>query len=132
MGARSRSSPRGSVPSMVMTPTSSSGCCPARATGTASRTGCGSGSRGSRRATRFMRDLEIDLVPGRNVAAVDLFDTKHAQKVLAAYGRAYETLPARAGDLTKEQQAFLDRAVSGLAEDGQVVAVRLALFAEMV
>ncbi len=32
--------------------------------------------------TRFMRDLEIDLVPDRNVAAVDLFDPKHARKVL--------------------------------------------------
>ena len=39
--------------------------------------------------TRFMRDLEIDLVPDRNIAAVDLFDAKHARKVLAAYGRAY-------------------------------------------
>ena len=40
-------------------------------------------------ATRFMRDLEIDLVPDRNIAAVDLFEPKHARKVLAAFGRAY-------------------------------------------
>ena len=44
-------------------------------------------------ATRFMRDLDIELVPNENVASVDLFDMKHARKVLAAYGRAYETLP---------------------------------------
>ena len=46
-------------------------------------------------ATRFMRDLEIDLLPDRNVAVVDLFDPKHARKVLAAYGRAFEALPRR-------------------------------------
>ncbi len=83
-------------------------------------------------ATRLMRDLEIDLVPDRNVAAVDLFDPKHARKVLAAYGRAYEALPPRADDLTREQRAFLDQAVDGLAQDSRVVPVRLALFAEMV
>ena len=83
-------------------------------------------------ATRFMRDLEIDLVPDRNVAAVDLFDPKHARKVLSAYGRAFEALPPKAGELSKDQAGFLDQAVSGLAQDGRVVPVRLALFAEMV
>ena len=83
-------------------------------------------------ATRFMRDLEIDLVPDRNVAVVDLFDPKHARKVLAAYGRAFETLPPRAGELAREQERFLDQAVAGLAQDGRIVPVRLALFAEMV
>jgi serine/threonine protein kinase/formylglycine-generating enzyme required for sulfatase activity len=83
-------------------------------------------------ATRFMRDLEIDLVPDRNVAAVDLFDPKHARKVLAAYGRAYDALPAGGGGLTREQNSFLDEAVAGLTQDGRVVPVRLALFAEMV
>ena len=83
-------------------------------------------------ATRFMRDLDIDLVPNENVAAVDLFDMKHARKVLAAYGRAYETLPTCERELTKEQKGFLDKATAGLAQDGRVVPVRLALFAEMV
>ncbi len=83
-------------------------------------------------ATRVMRDLEVDLVPDRNVAVVDLFDPKHARKVLSAYGRAFEALPPRAGDLSQEQGAFLDRAVAGLAQDGRVVPVRLALFAEMI
>ena len=83
-------------------------------------------------ATRFMRDLEIDLVPDRNVAAVDLFDPKHARKVLAAFGGAYEALPRRTEDLTREHGAFLDQAVDGLAQDGRVVPVRLALLAEMV
>ncbi len=81
--------------------------------------------------TRFMRDLEVGLVPDRNVAAVDLFDPRHARKVLAAYGRAYEALPT-AGQVTREQDAFLDQAVAGLAQDGRIVPVRLALFTEMV
>jgi eukaryotic-like serine/threonine-protein kinase len=82
--------------------------------------------------TRFMRDLEIDLVPDRNIAAVDLFDAKHARKVLAAYGRAYGAISAVDGDLPREQSTFLDQAVAGLIQDGTVVPVRLALFAEMV
>jgi serine/threonine protein kinase/formylglycine-generating enzyme required for sulfatase activity len=83
-------------------------------------------------ATRFMKDLEIDLVPNQNVASVDLFDLKHARKVLAAYGSAYETLASEADKLTGEQNAFLDQAVRELAQDGRVVPVRLALFAEMI
>ena len=83
-------------------------------------------------ATRFMKDLEIDLVPDQNIASVDLFDPKHARKVLAAYGSAYETLSAEAGKLTGEQNVFLDQAVRELAQDGRVVPVRLALFAEMI
>ena len=42
--------------------------------------------------TRFLRDLEIKLVEGHNLAAVDLFPDLHAQKVLAAFGRAFGTL----------------------------------------
>jgi eukaryotic-like serine/threonine-protein kinase len=83
-------------------------------------------------ATRFMRDLEIDLVPHRNVAAVDLFDAKHARRVLAAFGRAYESLPEAQQTVDREQGAFLDQATAGLAQDGWIVPVRLALFAEMV
>ena len=51
--------------------------------------------------------------------------------MLAAYGRAFGVLPERPADATKEQRQFLEQAVSGLAEDGKVVCVRLALFAEM-
>ena len=83
-------------------------------------------------ATRFMMDLEVPLVEGRNSAAVDLFDLRHARKVLEAYGRAYGSIPVRHREMTKPQHAFLEQAVSDLAEDGQVVPVRLTLFAEMV
>jgi serine/threonine protein kinase/formylglycine-generating enzyme required for sulfatase activity len=83
-------------------------------------------------ATRFLRELEIPLREGENAAAVDLFDPRHAKKVLALFGRAFSALPERPADRTAEQESFLDQAVSGLAQDGRVIPVRLAVFAEMV
>jgi serine/threonine protein kinase len=82
--------------------------------------------------SRFMAELEIDLVQGRNTALADLFDARHARKVLTRFGQAYGTIPDRAGDQSRDQETFLDHSVSGLAQDGKVVSVRLALFAEMV
>jgi eukaryotic-like serine/threonine-protein kinase len=82
--------------------------------------------------SRFMQALEIRVVEGENSRLVDLFDLLHARKVLAAFGRAYGRLPDNLGQCTKEQRAFLDQAVGGLAQDGKVISVRLALFAEMV
>ena len=82
-------------------------------------------------ATRFMRELEVRLLEGVNSAAVDLFDLDHARKVLAAFGRAFGKLPENVGDTSKDQTEFLTQAVSGLAQEGKVISVRLALFAEM-
>src|SRR5262249_2487666 len=53
------------------------------------------------------------------------------KKVLTAFGRAYGALPESLGDLNRDQEAFLDQAVMGLAQDGKIISVRLALFAEM-
>jgi eukaryotic-like serine/threonine-protein kinase len=83
-------------------------------------------------ASRFMRDLEIRLLEGDNSALVDLFDPRHAKKVLMAFGRAYGALPENIGDLSSDQNSFLDQSISGLALDGRIISVRLALFAEMV
>jgi formylglycine-generating enzyme required for sulfatase activity len=83
-------------------------------------------------ATRFMQALDIDLVTGQNIASVDLFDPLHARKVLSEFGRAYGRLPENLGQLTADQDGFLKEAVTGLAEDGRVICVRLALFAQMV
>ncbi len=79
--------------------------------------------------SRFMGELQIEMLQGQNAALVDLFDPIHARNVLAAFGRAFGRLDA---DATNDQAAFLDRAVEGLAQDGRVISVRLALFAEMV
>src|SRR5262249_45390933 len=79
--------------------------------------------------SRFMQALEI-VTDGKNSWLVDLFDLRHAGKVLIAFGRAFGALPEK--ELAHEQDAFLNQAVAGLAEDGKVISVRLALFAEMV
>jgi hypothetical protein len=83
-------------------------------------------------ATRFMRALDVPILEGHNFATVDLFEPRHARKVLAEFGRAFGRLPANLAELTAEQAGFLDRSVAGLARDGKVISVRLALFAEMV
>ncbi|MCP4859476.1 MAG: serine/threonine-protein kinase [Fuerstiella sp.] len=82
-------------------------------------------------ATRFMRELECRLLEGQNSAAVDLFPIRHAERVLAAFGRAFGTLSNSYSRVTDEQKKFLQQSAKGLAEDGKVVCVRLALFAEM-
>jgi len=80
--------------------------------------------------SRFLSELEVDILQGQNSALVDLFDVRHARKVLACFGRAYAILPERRP--TDEQNGFLDHAVAGLAQDGKIICVQLALFAEMV
>lgn len=82
--------------------------------------------------SRLMDSLEVDFVPGQNCAMVDLFDPPHARHVLAQFGRAYGTLPVDLRELTADQEAFLDSAVQGLTQDGKVICVHLALFADMV
>jgi serine/threonine protein kinase len=82
--------------------------------------------------TRFMQAREVPLVEGHNSAAVDLFDLRHAGNVLAVFGQAFGALSAVPSAWSKDQAAFLDQAVSALAQDGKVIPVRLALFAEMV
>jgi hypothetical protein len=81
-------------------------------------------------ALRFMNALEVPLVEGKNCALVDLFDPLHAVSVLTLYGRALGRLPADEPP-TAEQRRFLDQAVAGMAREGKVAPVRLALFVEM-
>jgi len=81
--------------------------------------------------SRFMRELEVRLVEGQNSALVDLFDEEHAKKVLTAFGRAFGKLPEKRAEMDKQQRDFVKQAVHDLANEGKVVCVRLALFAEM-
>lgn len=83
-------------------------------------------------ATRLMRELDVRLVEGVNSGAVDLFDQRHARKVLAAFGKSLGCLPEEGDELTAEHEQFLKKAVDDLSQDGKVVSVRLALFAEMI
>lgn len=81
--------------------------------------------------SRFLRAIEIRLAEGKNIALVDLFDIDHAKKVLTAFGCAFGKLPESRKEITTAQDFFLSNATDGLAEDGKVISVRLALFAEM-
>ena len=51
--------------------------------------------------------------------------------MLAAFGRAFGKLPEQISETSKDQKEFLKQSVAGLAEEGKVICVRLALFAEM-
>ena len=83
-------------------------------------------------ACRFMAELELELIQGQNMALVDLFDKRHARKVLTSFGTAFGTIPEQASDISKDQETFLDQSITELAQDGKIISVRLALFAEMV
>ena len=82
--------------------------------------------------TRFMRELEVRLVEGENSAAVDLFGPRHARRVLAAFGRAFGCLPSDFDEeVPSEPAEFVKQAVAGITDQGTVIPVRLALFADM-
>ncbi|WP_165070060.1 bifunctional serine/threonine-protein kinase/formylglycine-generating enzyme family protein [Paludisphaera rhizosphaerae] len=81
---------------------------------------------------RFMAALDAPIVQGKNFVAVDTFDVDHARMVLERFGQAFGRLPEGSPGPSDEQRRFLDAVASGLARDGKVVPVRLALFAEMV
>ncbi len=81
--------------------------------------------------SRLLREVEVEVREGQNAALIDLFDVAHARQVLMAIGRAYGGLPKADDDLTREHQAFLDRAIEELSDRRRVVPVRLAVFAEM-
>ena len=46
--------------------------------------------------TRFLKQLEVRQEEGKNTAMVDLFDKRHAKKVLTLFGRAWEHCPSTA------------------------------------
>ena len=81
---------------------------------------------------RFMEVVEAPVMLGRNALMVDLFDLRHAKKVLIEFGRAFGRLPLEPAKPSREQDRFLDEALSNLAVEGKVIPVRLTLFAEMV
>ena len=83
-------------------------------------------------AARFMDALDVPIVQGHNFATLDLFDVDHARHVLTRFGQAFGKLPAGPPGPSAEQVRFLDALTTGLARDGKVVPVRLALFAEMI
>ncbi len=81
--------------------------------------------------SRFMQQLEVPLVENHNARLVDLLDKPHAIHVLTLYGKAYGRLPVDVVDFKPNQKEFLKLVVEGLAQDGRVICVRLALLADM-
>ncbi len=79
--------------------------------------------------SRFFKALKVEIEGGRNASMVDLFDADHAKKVLADMGRAFGKL--NLAPPSGQEAAFLDAAVSGLAQDGRVICVRLVLLIQM-
>ncbi len=80
-------------------------------------------------ASRFMGVLEEPLLQDQNFATVDRFGKAHARRVLTGFGRALHAIDPDAQD--KEAERFVEKAIDGLAEDGHVIPVRLAMLTEM-
>ena len=80
---------------------------------------------------RLFEQIEVRLVEGHNYGLVSRFDQDHARKVLRLFGASYGKLPESDKPLDTEQRRFLDEAVEGLSENGEVISVQLALFAQM-
>ncbi|MEY4179046.1 MAG: hypothetical protein RLY70_2620 [Planctomycetota bacterium] len=79
----------------------------------------------------FLNILNVELRERDNWQHLPLFDLSHARKVLTLFGQAYDKLPAIPLPLSSEQTAFLNAAVTSLAEKNKVVSVRLSVFAEL-
>lgn len=80
--------------------------------------------------TTFMQQLDEALHQNSNFAVQPPFGESHARQVLLHFGRAFGQLPE--GTLEPEHTQFIADAVTGLAEDGQLVPIHLAIFSEMV
>jgi serine/threonine protein kinase/formylglycine-generating enzyme required for sulfatase activity len=81
--------------------------------------------------SKFLTAVGVDFHEGVNGQRVDLFDEKHACKVLYLIGRAMEKLPIGRDQMTREQVRFIEKVVGALSDDGQVISVHITMFAEM-
>jgi serine/threonine protein kinase/formylglycine-generating enzyme required for sulfatase activity len=83
--------------------------------------------------TRFLQAVDVPLVQGGNAAAVELFDARHARKVLEGFGKALGQLPEDGETVKGEAALFLEEAVLGLTgADDRLIPMRLSLFTEVV
>ena len=79
-------------------------------------------------AAQFMAQLDMKVQEGVNALAVPLFDRRHARKVLTAYGRATDALEEQ---ITDQQYGFVKSAVDEMSDNGRIIPLHLALFAQM-
>ena len=80
---------------------------------------------------RFMDDLDVELDPSHNFAALDLFEPNHSRAVLCSLGAGHGRCGGRYEDCSPEERRFVDSAIAELERDGRVSPVQIALFAEM-
>jgi len=81
--------------------------------------------------SQFMHLLESSLSDQSNAMSLPLLNTQHAERTLEAIGRAYECLPNAPEPISDSQHSFIELAVQQLSQEGSVVCVRLAMFAEL-
>ncbi|MBM4093562.1 MAG: hypothetical protein FJ276_29760, partial [Planctomycetes bacterium] len=82
---------------------------------------------------RFLDQLDAEMREGENFGLVDLFDQRHAEKVLRLFGKAFGALPEKDSALSTAQEEFVTQSIRELSDEkDRVICVRLALFAEMV
>ena len=80
--------------------------------------------------TRFLAELDVALVQGHNLTAVEPFDRRHAEYVLSRLGEACGAITPELGP-TPEQREFLKLAIAELAEDERIPSVKLSLFVDI-
>ena len=82
----------------------------------------------------FMDTIKVPLIrgaDGENFHRLVFFGEDDALRVLLTFGHAEGRLPEDHDKLSSDQKVFLDQAVKGLAPDGSVLPVQLALFVQM-
>ena len=80
-------------------------------------------------ASRLMAALDIPLVQNHTHAVFDLVTCEHAVRLLTAFGRTCGKLTDQ-GQLSAEQQQFIQQAIQLLQQQAQVPQWQLALFME--
>jgi hypothetical protein len=83
-------------------------------------------------AARFMDALDVPMIQGHNFATVDLFDVRTCREGAGEVRAGIRQTASSIRQAHRTTNNHLFDAASGLAQDGKVVSVRLALFAEMV
>lgn len=82
-------------------------------------------------ASQFMNRLDLRVQEGVNALGIPLFDRRHARKVLSGYGRAIQALPPHDQPLDASQKKFVEASIDQIADNGQVVPIHIAMFAQM-
>ncbi len=81
--------------------------------------------------SEFMNLLDLRVQEGVNALGLPLFDRRHARKVLSGYGRAMNAFPPVGEPLSPPQKRFVEEAVDQMANNGKIIPIHIAMFAQM-